>query len=117
MTDEPLVTNEVEDFDGTIRQYNRHTDTLVATIPADQREVRAKRIAAAWGYHLFRHDGRYSVVNAGTGEDPMWALAESADLDSVLGWILNGCNEESKELAWEYMAGGGCDDDWKPFTA
>lgn len=33
MTDKPVVTDEVEDLDGTIRQYNRHTDTLVATIP------------------------------------------------------------------------------------
>jgi hypothetical protein len=33
VTDEPVVTDEVVDFDGTIRQYNRHTDTLVATIP------------------------------------------------------------------------------------
>ena len=32
------VTDEVEDSDGTIRQYNRHTDTLVAvvTIGAEQ---------------------------------------------------------------------------------
>ena len=35
MTDEPLVTDEVEDFDGTIRRYNRHAGHLpVATIPA-----------------------------------------------------------------------------------
>ena len=33
MTDKPVVTDEVEDYDGTIRQYDRNTDTIVATIP------------------------------------------------------------------------------------
>jgi hypothetical protein len=80
-----------------------------------QRFQRAQRIAAAWGYRIIRDGRHYCVGNAGC-DGPYAALTGYGDLDMALSWILDGCDEEAKKLAWDYMAGGGNDDDWKPFA-
>jgi hypothetical protein len=87
--------------------------------PATQREDRAARVAAAWGYRMFRDNcpsNHYAVDNqhgASAGNDATCALAESTDLNDVVGWVLDGCDDDAKQQAWEYIEGGGSDDDWK----
>lgn len=98
-------------------------DAAAGQIAAGTRETRARRIAAAWGYRLFRDncpEHHFAVDNLhadATGNDAAYALAESEDLEQVLGWVLDGCDQEALIKAWEYYGGGGSDDDWKPAEA